>query len=114
MGSQMSEARGRLAVLLLLLAGLGAAVFAYRPPLGRNALDACLYYQIARHVAEGDGVTTSASLYHQGLRDLPSPSTIYPLWPLALGGAGRLIGLDNAATFCRDCSTCSTCSCSTS
>ena len=43
MGLQMSEARGRVAVLLLLLAGLGAVIFSYRPRLGRNALDACLY-----------------------------------------------------------------------
>ena len=52
----------------------------YNPTLDRRSLDGNYYYQIARHIAEGNGFRTSVSLYHQGLRTLPAPATIYPAW----------------------------------
>lgn len=89
--------RERLAVLFVLLALLCGLKAAYDPGLGRNSLDGDYYYQVARHVAEGDGLMTSVSLYHQGFRTLPHPTNIYPLWPLLLGHAGRIVPLPVAA-----------------
>ena len=80
--------RERHVLLLILLCLLAALKWGYNPGLGRNALDGDYYYQIARHVAEGDGLVTSVSLYHQGFKELPHPINIYPLWPLLLGYSG--------------------------
>ena len=89
--------RERLAVLLLILAPLCGLKAAYDPGLGRNSLDGDYYYQVARHVAEGDGLVTSVSLYHQGFKTLPHPTNISPLWPVVLGYAGRIVPLPVAA-----------------
>lgn len=89
--------RGRRLVLAALLAGFAVLKLVQTPPADYYGPDGGTYFQIARHVAEGDGLVTSVSLYHQGLKHLPSPTTIYPLWPLVLGLAGRLIGLERAA-----------------
>jgi len=59
--------------------------------------DGIYYFQIAQHVADGDGLRTSVSLYGQGLRDMPSPATVQPLWPLVLGYTGRILWMDRAA-----------------
>ena len=40
--------------------------------------DGIYYFQIAQHVANGDGLRTSVSLYGQGLRDMPAPATVQP------------------------------------
>jgi hypothetical protein len=90
-------ARGRALLLILLLLPAVALKLWFNPTLGIGADDAAFYYQIARHVSEGDGLQTSVSLYHQGLKHLPQRSTIYPLWPLLLGYTGKLIGLERAA-----------------
>jgi hypothetical protein len=78
------------------------AVFAlsaqYDPPLD-DARDASYYFQVARHVSEGEGLLTRVSLYHQGLDPLPQRSTVYPLWPWLLGKAGALMGMEQAATW---------------
>jgi hypothetical protein len=89
-----------LALLAALLAGFAAMKLAYDPPpAGHARTDATTYYLVARSVAHGEGLRTSVSLYHQGLRDLPALSPIYPLWPLVLGAAGRLVGLERAAAL---------------
>ena len=59
--------------------------------------DGVYYFQIAQHVADGDGLRTSVSVRGQGLRDMPSIATVQPLWPLVLGYAGRVLGMDRAA-----------------
>jgi hypothetical protein len=43
--------------------------------------DGLYYYQVAQHVAngDGDGLVTSVSLYGQGLRDMPTPTNAQPL-----------------------------------
>jgi hypothetical protein len=63
---------------------------------GPYGLDASYYFQIARHVMNGDGLLSSVSLYREGLI-LPARATIYPLWPLVLGYTARAIGLVRAA-----------------
>lgn len=91
--------RSRIGLLLLLLLLALSLKLTFNPGLGRNALDGDFYFQIARHVAEGDGLQTSVSLYHQGLRELPHPTNLHPLWPLLLGWAGRWIGMFRAAAL---------------
>ena len=76
---------GALAVLRM-LKGAGD------PPYG---VDASYYFQLARHIANGDGFVTTVSLYHEGWI-LPAKTNIYPLWPLVLGYAGRMIGIEIA------------------
>jgi hypothetical protein len=90
----------RLGLLAALLAPLLVLKLARDPvPAGHFRADATTYYLVARSVADGEGLRTPVSLYHQGLRELPALSPIYPLWPLVLGGAGRVIGLERAATL---------------
>ena len=86
-------------VIPLLLLALFAFEKASLNPSTRNQRrsDGVYYFQIARHIADGDGLRTSVSLYGQGLRNMPSPATIQPLWPLVLGYAGRVLGMDRAA-----------------
>jgi hypothetical protein len=89
--------------LRYLLPGLLLVLFAFEKldlePTTRNErmADGIYYFQIAEHVADGDGLRTSVSLYGQGLRDMPSPATVQPLWPLVLGYSGRVLGMDRAA-----------------
>ena len=72
----------------------------YNPyPIGNFAIDGSYYYQVARHVANGDGLLTDVSLYHQGLSPLPHRSPIYPVWPLVLGAVGAVVGLHTAAVW---------------
>jgi hypothetical protein len=88
----------RAVLLAAILLSLLTQKLAFGPePIGHGRADGSFYYQVARHVASGDGLRTSVSLYNQGLRELPAPTTIYPLWPLVLGATGRWIGLPRAA-----------------
>lgn len=87
----------RLLLLAALLLVLGGFKLAFNPGIGRNSLDGDYYFQIARHVSEGDGLQTSLSLYHQGLQSFPHPTNAAPMWPLVLGYSGRLLGLYPAA-----------------
>ncbi|HUP64018.1 MAG TPA: hypothetical protein VM557_01895 [Thermoanaerobaculia bacterium] len=93
-----SDAR-RWAILGAILLALLPLKVVTAPADGPYRLDASYYFQIARHVANGDGLLTSVSLYHQGLDPLPAQARIYPLWPFLLGVAGRFVGLAAAATF---------------
>ena len=84
-------------LLAAILLSLLTQKLAFDPePIGHGRADGSFYYQVARHVASGDGLRTSVSLYNQGLRELPAPTTITPLWPLVLGATGRWIGLPRA------------------
>jgi 4-amino-4-deoxy-L-arabinose transferase-like glycosyltransferase len=78
-----------------------AALFALQWRLevaGPWGSDGSYYLQIARHVAEGDGLVTSVCLYDQGLRTLPAPTNAYPLLPLLLGLTSHVVPLQIAAT----------------
>jgi 4-amino-4-deoxy-L-arabinose transferase-like glycosyltransferase len=87
----------RVVLLAILLTPMLVLKFWLSRGLGVETDDANYYYQIARHVAEGDGLVTSVSLHHQGLRHLPAPATIYPLWPWLLGIVGKVSSLPWAA-----------------
>jgi hypothetical protein len=97
----LAERRALRRLLLLVLVVCGAVLKAavVPVPVGPHALDGSYYFQVARHVADGDGLQTSVSLYHQGLRELPHTSFAYPLWPLVLGGAASSVGLERAAVL---------------
>ncbi len=101
--SRSEHPRERYARWLLLALGLCALAsvkLLYNPyPIGRHSDDGSLYFQVARHIANGDGLKTSVSLYNAGLRPLPHATHIYPLWPLVLGYTGRAIGLLRAAVI---------------
>ncbi len=87
-------------VLAGILLGLVVLKASYNPyPFRLFGTDGAYYYQVARHVSEGNGLLTNVALYHQGFKQLPHASTIYPLWPLVLGGTGALVGLDRATTL---------------
>jgi hypothetical protein len=88
-------------VLLLVLLGLALLKLSFnpRPDSDVKADDGAYYYQIARNVAEGRGLTTNVSVFHHGFATLPHPITYYPLWVAMLGLAGRAIGLARAAQW---------------
>jgi hypothetical protein len=88
----------RFALPLLILATFAVEKAGLNPVTRYERLaDGAYYFQIAEHVAAGEGLRTSVSLYGQGLREMPTPATIQPLWPLVLGYAGRVLGMDRAA-----------------
>jgi hypothetical protein len=95
-----AEARARraetavLAALLLFAWGLKLR----HHPAPSTGFDGAYYYQTARRVAEGHGLETTVSIFHQGLAHLPARSNVYPLWPLALGEVGRVLGMWRAAS----------------
>lgn len=68
--------------------------------VGPFGTDAAYYFQIARNIAEGKGLVTNVSLYHQALDPLPQmPEGLYPLWPLILGYSGKAIGMFTAVSL---------------
>lgn len=92
-GRTRRHAIGWAAVIIGVLTVLRIMKGAGGPPYG---VDASYYFQLARHIANGEGFVTTVALYHEGWI-LPSKTTIYPLWPLLLGYTGRMIGLEAAA-----------------
>ena len=93
----MESRKRRLIILGLLLAPLITLHVLHSPRRGPFPPDPSYYMQVARHLADGQGLQSSVSLYHEGLAPLPQPYDLYPLWPLVLGGAARVIGLFAAA-----------------
>ncbi len=104
-GREVVSARRLLPVVRYVLPALFLLSFAHEKlelnPVSRyeRMADGLFYYQIAQHVAAGEGLLTSVSLFGKGLRELPAPTTVQPLWPLVLGLSGRWIGLDRAAAW---------------
>ena len=94
-----ATARRRWLIAAAIVAVLFSLQSLRRVGAGPWGTDGSYYYQVARHVADGDGLLTSVCLYNQGLRTLPTHTNIYPMWPLLLGLAGRVIPLAAAATL---------------
>ena len=99
MTTPMSERAAPLLLLAALLLALLPLRMAWPLGPGPYGVDASYYYQIARHVSEGEGLRTSVSVFHEGAPRLPTPTRIYPLWPTLLGLVGSAIGLHNAASI---------------
>ena len=87
------DRKRRLIILALLLAPLVTLHVLHAPRRGPFSNDPSYYLQVARHVATGDGLMSSVSLYHEGLTPLPQPYDLYPLWPLLLGAVAKIAGL---------------------
>jgi hypothetical protein len=60
-------------------------------------IDGGYYMEVARHVRDGLGLTSHASLYHAGYEQFPHPTTVYPLWPIVHGMLGRVFDLEMLA-----------------
>src|SRR5207248_3077733 len=84
-------------ILAVLLAPVVVLHVLHAPRAGPFENDPSYYLQAARHVAEGDGLTSSVSLYHEGVNPLPQPYDVYPLWPVVLGATATVIGVIAAA-----------------
>jgi 4-amino-4-deoxy-L-arabinose transferase-like glycosyltransferase len=87
----------RYALLLALICAFAILKGLFDPGLGARSLDGDYYYQIARHLSEGDGLKSSVSLYHQGFKSFPHRVNQNPLWLLMLGYSGRWFGLEKSA-----------------
>jgi hypothetical protein len=81
-----------------LAVGFSALRASFHVPLG-DGLDGSYYFQVARHVAQGKGLTTTYSVFHMGLSPLPQVSTTYPLLPFLIGSLGRIVPLELAAVW---------------
>ena len=92
-GLELTSLMAMLAVLALL------KLFTNPLVLGSGTGDARSYLEVARHVAAGDGLVSSASMWYMGLDPLPHKTPLYPLWPLVLGFSARVIPLDSAAAL---------------
>ena len=69
----------------------------HAPKRGPFSNDPSYYMQAARHIANGDGLVSSVSLYLGALEPLPQLYDVYPLWPIVLGAFAKIIGLFAAA-----------------
>lgn len=94
----MTRASRRWEWLALIAVGLVIALakYLYEPNL-RASPDGSFYLNVARHVADGEGLATTVSLYRQGFQELPHASFVYPLWPILLGAGATILGLFHAA-----------------
>ena len=97
-GARRTSRAGAVLAGAVLGLALAATRAAYRPPLG-DGLDGAYYFQIARQVAQGAGVSTSYSVFHHGLTRLPQASMSYPLVPWLIGQLGRVVPLESAAVW---------------
>lgn len=60
-------------------------------------VDGGYYMGVAEQVRRGFGISSNLSIYNFGYTTFPSPSCIYPLWPLLLGTVGRFVDLEAAS-----------------
>ncbi|MEO8218240.1 MAG: hypothetical protein ABI718_14260 [Acidobacteriota bacterium] len=93
------QGKRRIFILALLILPLAFLHLSYRTGNGPFEVDSSFYMQVARFVADGDGLSTRVSLYFNGLNPLPQAYDLYPLWPLLLGYTARLTGLYFAANY---------------
>lgn len=61
--------------------------------------DGSYYFDVARHIRDGEGISSNNSAYHHGYQYFPHPAPIYPIWPLTLGFAGRVVPIETAAVW---------------
>ncbi|MSQ04051.1 MAG: hypothetical protein EXR71_19550 [Myxococcales bacterium] len=60
-------------------------------------IDGGYYMGVAEQVRRGAGLSSNLSIYNFGYSEFPSPTGIYPLWPLLLGTVGRFVDMEAAA-----------------
>jgi hypothetical protein len=81
-------------LFLAVLAVLVPVRIAHTAQVHSMYTDGGYYLEVARHVRDGQGLTSHVSLYHFGYEYFPHPTSVYPLWPLLLGLAGRLADIE--------------------
>lgn len=87
----------RYLILAIIIAPVVALHVMHAPKRGPFSNDPSYYMQAARHIANGDGLVSSVSLYHGALEPLPQPYDAYPVWPVLLAIVAKAIGLIAAA-----------------
>lgn len=63
------------------------------------SFDGGYYTDVAQNVRDGNGLKTDISLYHQGYPYFPHPTSVYPLWPLLYGFAGKLFSIPEVGVW---------------
>jgi hypothetical protein len=56
--------------------------------------DGGYYLSLAMNIRDGLGFVTNVSPFNQGLATLPHYSSVYPIWPILLGYAGRIFDIE--------------------
>ena len=85
--------------LALLLAAFGTCHVLATLHHGAFGIDGGYYTAIAVKVRDGYGFKTNVSILHKGDVTFPAPTSVYPLWPLALGYLSRIFPLEALATW---------------
>jgi hypothetical protein len=94
-----AERRWRYVTLAAIICVFAVLKLNFNVGLGRPCLDGDYYYQIARNVAEGNGLSTNLSLYNQGLKEMPHKINQSPIWPLTMGYLGKVFDLERVAVI---------------
>jgi hypothetical protein len=84
-------------LFLVMLALIGVARVIHTAYIRGMYVDGGYYAEVARHVRDGQGLTTHISLYHFGYEYFPHPTSVYPLWPWLLGMTAKVVDLEVAA-----------------
>ncbi|MCK9459318.1 MAG: hypothetical protein M0R80_06730 [Proteobacteria bacterium] len=92
-----AERRWRYLTLAVIVCVFAVLKLNFNPGLGRPCLDGDYYFQIARNVAEGNGLATNLSLYNQGIKNFPHKINHSPVWPLTMGYLGKVFDLERVA-----------------
>ncbi len=78
--------------VVILIARGGAAYVATN-----IGIDGGYYMGVAEQVRLGAGLSSNLSIYNFGYTEFPSPTGVYPLWPVLLGTLGRFVDMEAAA-----------------
>jgi len=94
-----ADRRWRYVTLAAIICVFAVLKLNFNPGLGRPCLDGDYYFQIARNVAEGNGLATNLSLYNQGIKEFPHKINQSPVWPLTMGYLGKIFDLERVAVI---------------
>lgn len=86
-------------VLCVILVLLGYYKFLFTSATFTSSVDGGYYTDVAKHVRDGYGLSTSISLRHKGYSHFPHPTAVYPLWPLLYGYLARVFPLFEAGKW---------------
>jgi DNA-binding transcriptional ArsR family regulator len=104
LGAWWAQPGNRALVFLLgLLAAMAYFKFDHAGHTFTTNIDGGYYTNIAKHVRDGDGLTTDVSLYHKAYAYFPHPTSVYPLWPLVYGFLGRFAPLAEVGRWAPTC-----------
>jgi hypothetical protein len=84
-------------LFLVMMALIATARIVHTAYIRGMYVDGGYYAEVARHVRDGEGLTSHISLYHFGYKYFPHPTSVYPLWPWLLGVTAKVVDLEVAA-----------------